>query len=57
MSNQRERDDTLEYTDRTRTQARLKRDYLRGDVHGVLVVMVLAAFVTGLGILLLWLVE
>jgi hypothetical protein len=51
------RDDTLEYTDRTRTQARLKRDYLRGDVHGILMVMVLAAFVTGLGILLLWLVE
>jgi hypothetical protein len=35
----------------------VKRDYLRGDIHGILVVMVLAAFVTGLGILLLWLVE
>jgi hypothetical protein len=51
------RDETLAYTDRTRTPARLKRDYLRGDVHGTLVVMVLAAFVTGLGIFLLWLVE
>jgi hypothetical protein len=51
------REDTLEYADRTRTQGRLTRDYLRSDVHGILVVMVLAAFVTGLGILLLWLVE
>jgi hypothetical protein len=57
MKGREPRDDTLAYTDRTRTQARLKRGYLRGDVHGILVVMVLAAFVTGLGILLLWLVE
>jgi len=57
MSDLRARDDTLEYTDRTRTQARLRQDYLRGDVHGILVVMVLAAFVTGLGIVFLWVVE
>jgi hypothetical protein len=47
------RDDTLEYTDQTLTQARLKRDYLRGDRYGTLWVILLALFVTGVGLLLL----
>jgi hypothetical protein len=51
------RDDTLEYTDRTLTQARLKRDYLRGDRYGILAVILLALFVTGLGVLLPWLLS
>jgi hypothetical protein len=50
------RDDTVEYADRTQTQARLERDYLQGDIRGVLIVIVLAVVVTGLGALLMWLV-
>jgi hypothetical protein len=49
-------DDTLEYTDRTLTQARLEKDYISSDVRGTLWVILLAFLVIGLGVLLMWLV-
>jgi hypothetical protein len=36
------RHDTLAYTDRTLTQARLTKDYFTGDVKGILGVILLA---------------
>lgn len=50
------RDDTMEYTDRTLTHARLEKDYIGSDLRGILLVVALAVLVMGLGVLLLWLV-
>jgi hypothetical protein len=50
------RDDTAEYTDRTRRQARLEQDYLRGDIRGTLGVIAAAIIVVAIGVLLMWLV-
>jgi len=50
------RDDTLEYTDRTLTQARLEKDYIGTEVRGTMIVILAALLVTALGVLLVWLV-
>jgi hypothetical protein len=50
------KDDTVDYTHRTLIQARLGRDYFGSDVRGMLGVIPLALLVTGIGVLLMWLV-
>ena len=50
------RDDTMEYAGGGKTDHRLAKDSITGDVHGTLAVIFFAALVVGLGILLMYLV-